>query len=1106
MVFLFSAQVMAAFPMQPYPECGQPDRPDLCPDDLEERWEYLSYVPSSYKGEIPASEADLGTGMWADQAWRTQVGNPEVVIAVIDSGVLWDDEELANKHWLNAGELPYPWDEHDSPADSHDLDGDGLVTLADYAVDSRVDWTAGIAPGTGDILDPSDLIQAFSDSVDDDGNGYVDDIASWDFFWNDNDPYDDTRYDHGTFEAILAAAEGGDGKGRIGTCPNCRVMHVRVGDSYISDPQAYASALAYSVDSGASVVIVALGGIGNTPFVQQATDYAWQHDVLVVASAADEAAYHQNYPGAVPHTLLVHAVNAEDDPEEATSFLAYSNCTNHGARLDLSVPSPYCSSGAAALTGGVAGLVLSEAMDRGIELSAGELWQILVSSSDDIALQPDPELARTEQRYPSQQGWDRYFGFGRLNAWAAVQAVVEGEIPPEVELTSPMWFHPVDPQTTPEVVVEGLVRADRGQDVSWTLEVGAGIEPQLWSVLSEGSGPMDGSLGTLVLSDLEGLDPNEPMNDYSLGMDQYDRENAVNKYTVTLRLTATDSEGITGRTRRAFAVRTDPDLLPGFPLDLGASLESSPNLVDFDGDGAREIIIGDASGRVHVIRSDGTEFDGWPVVTTLIEEVQPGQHLDAPVFQSLDSERYASVIGGPAVGDLDGDGALEIVAADLRGAVYCWDVKGNLLPGFPTWQDSVDSADTGPDHLLDEGFFGAPSLGDLDGDGDLEIVIGGMDQQVYAWHHDGQPVEGWPVAPWWGEFELTTRIISSGAIGDLDGDGNGDVVIGTNETLNGTYGPVYAISGEGNSDPAGAILPGWPVAVFGAYTQALPYVGEGVPSTPTLADFDRDGDLEVAAHTIAGEVVIFQHDGSEWLALKTAADRYGSLSNANDAAAFPFIGPSAIGDLDGDGVLEVVTGAIGSGYAENLLFDGRRSSFDHLVGAWSSGTGMYLPGWPRVIEDMQFFVNPAIADIDGDRVPEVITGSAGWVLHAWDKDGFQPAGWPKFLGHWMMHSPAVGDIDGDGFLDVVAGTRQGTLFAFSTDSNAGATVEWAGLGHDPQNSFNYETPLDGYNMGYPEDDRCGCGCGGGKESWLVLLGLGAWVRRRRRREVAVLQG
>ena len=57
------------------------------------------------------------------------------------------------------------------------------------------------------MLDPSDLIATFSDGTDADANGFIDDIAGWDFFWNDNDPYDDVRFDHGNWEAELALSE-----------------------------------------------------------------------------------------------------------------------------------------------------------------------------------------------------------------------------------------------------------------------------------------------------------------------------------------------------------------------------------------------------------------------------------------------------------------------------------------------------------------------------------------------------------------------------------------------------------------------------------------------------------------------------------------------------------------------------------------------------------------------------------------------------------------------------------------------------------------------------------------------------------------------------------
>ena len=88
-----------------------------------------------------------------------------------------------------------------------DINGDGVFNLRDYACDSRVPRN----PPNGvnqDLLDPQDVLIAFSDGIDDDGNGFVDDMVGWDFLDNDNDPYDDVQYGHGTGEAQDSSARG----------------------------------------------------------------------------------------------------------------------------------------------------------------------------------------------------------------------------------------------------------------------------------------------------------------------------------------------------------------------------------------------------------------------------------------------------------------------------------------------------------------------------------------------------------------------------------------------------------------------------------------------------------------------------------------------------------------------------------------------------------------------------------------------------------------------------------------------------------------------------------------------------------------------------------
>ncbi len=222
-----------------------------------------------------------------DTAWQTTTGRPDVTISVLDSGIKWNDFsamiDLREKLRLNKGELPVP--NHAGSAlepgvdcstyiGFYDANTDGVFNVLDYACDSRVSAnpTNGVGPtypsdypvgANQPVLDPQDIIIAFSDGTDADNNGFVDDIAGWDFLDNDNDPYDDVQYGHGTGEAKDSSAEANnevditrccDGSGnpytasfgdQAGACPNCMFIPLRVGDSFVADaitvtPWAYA--------------------------------------------------------------------------------------------------------------------------------------------------------------------------------------------------------------------------------------------------------------------------------------------------------------------------------------------------------------------------------------------------------------------------------------------------------------------------------------------------------------------------------------------------------------------------------------------------------------------------------------------------------------------------------------------------------------------------------------------------------------------------------------------------------------------------------------------------------------------------------------------------
>ncbi len=1071
------ATVGAELPLPIYPDCGETHLSEDCPSDLSGRWNYVSYVDPAYVS-VREEEWDLGSGIAADRAWGITTGSTEVLIAVLDSGIQWDNGDTRRKHHLNRGELLEPQDADGvSEAGVWDLDGDGVFTIDDYASDPRVDAADGVDVADHH-LDPSDLIhnEVFSNGEDDDGNGYVDDISGWDFHWNDNDPYDDTRYGHGTYEAETSSAEGNDG-GDIGVCPNCMILNVRTGDAFIMDGDNYASGVIFAADSGAHVVQAASGTLGHSGYAHEAMAYAYGRGVTLVCASADETSFHQNYPSTDPYALSVKAVRYDDsDTEDVTTFLNYSNCTNFGPRVDLSASSTGCASGGTAMSAGAAGLVISAGVEAGLEppLSPGEVIQVLVSTADDIDVEESRGDDADEEKYPSYPGYDLFFSHGRINVGRAVEAVVSGQIPPSVFVDSPAWFEPVYAHVADSVPVHATVESRSG-DLTVTVSWASGADPRDEDFAEvatlTGAGLVDGELAVLDVADLL-AGPREAPRQLTEDDDNVDRALMAHGWMVHVRVVAEDGEGNVGVGRRTFSLMEDPDVCDGFPVDLGASAEGSPNLVDLDGDGAADIVIGTSDGRVHAVDGTGQALPGWPVTVDLLDEVDPdseAHHLDSAAFAdgAVSSGAWGAVLSSTAVDDLDGDGAPEVVISSLRGSIYVFDSDGVLLPGFPVGVDPANSLPetTSSARVVDRGFGSSPSLGDLDGDLDLEIVVGGMDGFIYVWHHDGTPLDGWPVALAWEGADQwpAARIVGTPAIGDLDGDDVPDVVVGSNQAVSTNYGLAYAVHGQGNLHPDGAYMEGWPVALFGAFTAALPVVGEGTTASPALVDLDADGLPEVVLQTIADPGLILKADGTSYVELTHFSDQYGPLANVRAEAFLHGVSSASVGDLDGDGQPEVINGGIDPEFGFGIVTDGRRREFDHMLGAWDTTTGMFVRGFPRQMEDIQFFMNPGVADLDNDGFPEVIAGSGGFMLHAFDYEGIEPEGWPKTTAGWITASPAVHDVDADGRLEVVTATRAGFLFAWDTPGSIHSDIQWASFHHDQRNSGNFHVDL-----GFPE--------------------------------------
>jgi hypothetical protein len=482
---------------------------------------------------------------------------------------------------------------------------------------------------------------------------------------------------------------------------------------------------------------------------------------------------------------------------------------------------------------------------------------------------------------------------------------------------------------------------------------------------------------------------------------------------------------------------------------------SSPAVGDLDNDGVKEIVVGGSDGYLYAVNPENClAVPGWPQ--------QVNDYFTPDVEGITQQSLTQDIESSPVVADIDGDGRLEVIATvgwmpteHQNGGAIVFEHDGTVKAGWP--KATLDRHGGGdPPYWETDGYsdgvFSTPAIGDIDGDGEPEIVYGGFDKRIYAWHVDGTPVAGW----WNEEEDLPARVIpdtiwSSPALVDLNGDHVLDIVIGTDSHPEYAGGSVWALKGDNT------VL--W-----------IAYTTQTMQSSPAVGDIDADGEPEIVIGTGT-----YYPQGYKMIAdghKVYAFDRTGDILDGwpTHTAGNMFASPS-LADLDGDGTLEIMIGCgTGSHYDPN----DPPADFCNRMYAWHHD-GTPVSGYPTTITRATPWAGgrspagmpngPVLADYDDDgKIDAFLVEAGGWgvSVFAWD-DPDNADGATYNTDNTLQASPVIDNLYGNDNLYMVAASAnssgtQGAIYIWLLSSSAEGDRPWPMFRHNVERTGRYLMP------------------------------------------------
>jgi subtilisin family serine protease len=877
------------------------------------------------------------------------------------------------------------------------------------------------------------------DSLDNDNNGYIDDVHGWDFYTGntpdvigDNDPSDADG--HGTHCSGIVAAVANNYIGVSGIGRDVTIMPLNF--EPLPLVSIVARAILYAADNGADVANMSFGLTSRSDLIGEAISYANDKGVILCAATGNSGTPEINYPAGYDVTIAVGATN---DSDRVTSFSTY------GTHLDVCAPGLsilslragntdmygaswpyepgvhiidnkyYLASGTSMACPHVVGVAAwLKSVSPG--LTPARAKTIIQQSADDII---DP--FGLGWNFP---GWDIYSGYGRVNLQKAIE-MLPGV---RAKITSPQPNEIV----AGEVAIDGI--ADGPAFLDYTIEYGVGKNPDEWTQIIRSSSPV--TEDNLTTWDTDGLNGLYTLR-LSIGHD--------NVYYVTVFIANQNLAEIT-------SPQTDATVA-NYVTFIGNAF--APDFLRYeltyrvDTTGAEWQPI--AKGTVPIYNDN---IAGW-----FLEDIPVGDYYvqlaiynDTGIVQAdtvllhtesifdTDQAWRSSVAGYPTIvpnyGDIDGDGVNEIIVGHSGGITF-YNTDGTIkkegVPDVPFNNYIIPIA-----------------VGRLDNDNIDDFVAIGYDPHfVYGFLSKKPNFNSYlGMFPPLDNYYRSEHEFPKIWLKDIDSDGLDEIIVFIYDasapqsyifdsdgslilSLN-YYGEIFPLDMNGDGiDEIYATHQGY--GMLRQIDYASGHVNDSLLIQKNGSDFKCLGmsgcDID---HDGINELILYglYNDYGYWI---YAFDEGLELIDGwpHDMAIDPFVVPTVpiFGDIDDDGEYEYLT----------TYFDLSAS----YVLAWNLDGTPYIPtndnGLLATTPEPSVMNMLLVADIDGDNRTDIIACADNDLfntykaqrIYAWDNEGKPLAGFPLITVPDMQTSdrftPCIGDINQDGFIDLMMTTQDSMI-------------------------------------------------------------------------------